>query len=62
MTVFETPTGTLELIDFMPVGRTRAASTHDYVTLNAPGWVVRRLRCLSGRVDATVRFRPRGPG
>ncbi|CUH39065.1 Trehalase [Jannaschia seosinensis] len=61
-TCFETATGTLELVDFMPVGRTRTASVHDYVTLNAPGWVVRRMRCLSGRVDLTSRFRPRGAG
>ncbi|TFL17505.1 glycoside hydrolase family 15 protein [Jannaschia formosa] len=61
-TCFETATGTLELVDFMPVGRTRTASVHDYVTLNAPGWIVRRLRCVSGRVDLTMQFRPRGPG
>ncbi|MBS1302942.1 glycoside hydrolase family 15 protein [Loktanella sp. SALINAS62] len=59
-TQFETETGTLELIDFMPVGRTRTAKVHDYVTLNAPGWVVRRMRCTSGHVDLTVRFCPRG--
>ncbi len=59
-TLFETETGTLELIDFMPVGRKRGASVHDYVTLNAPGWVVRRMRCISGRVGLTTRFQPRG--
>lgn len=59
-TRFETETGTLELVDFMPVGRTRGASVHGYVTLNAPGWVVRRMRCTSGRVSLTTRFRPRG--
>jgi len=59
-TRFETETGTLELIDFMPVGRARTASVHDYVTLNAPGWVVRRMHCTSGHVSLTTRFRPRG--
>lgn len=60
-TRFETATGVLELVDFMPVGRTRGASVHDYVTLNAPGWVVRRMHCVEGRVALTSRFRPRGP-
>jgi GH15 family glucan-1,4-alpha-glucosidase len=59
-TLFETETGTLELVDFMPVGRKRSAAIHDYVTLSAPGWVVRRMRCISGRVRLTTRFRPRG--
>ncbi|MBM9596030.1 glycoside hydrolase family 15 protein [Roseitranquillus sediminis] len=59
-TLFETETGTLELIDFMPVGRTRGARVHDYVTLNAPGWVVRRMRCTSGHATLKTRFRPRG--
>ena len=59
-TCFETETGTLELVDFMPVGRTRGASVHDYVSLNAPGWLVRRMRCTSGRVSLVTRFRPRG--
>lgn len=61
-TRFETETGVLEIVDFMPVGRTRTASVHDYVTLNAPGWLVRRMRCISGRVALTTHFRPRGPG
>ncbi len=61
-TRFETETGVLDVIDFMPVGRTRGASTHDYVTLNSPGWVVRRLHCVSGHVSLDLRLSPRGPG
>jgi GH15 family glucan-1,4-alpha-glucosidase len=60
-TGFDTTNGTVEIIDFMPVGRSRDASVHDYVTLNAPGWIVRRLHCVSGHVDLTMQFRPRGP-
>ena len=61
-TRFETQTGTLDVVDFMPVGRTRGASVHDYVTLNAPGWLIRRLECLEGSVDVTSRFAPRAAG
>jgi GH15 family glucan-1,4-alpha-glucosidase len=61
-TTFETETGVLEVEDFMPVGRTREAGTHDYVSLNAPGWLVRRFTCRSGRVSLTTRFSPRRAG
>lgn len=61
-TVFETKTGALEVVDFMPVGRTRSASAHDYVNLNAPGWLVRRLACLEGEVEVEMRIAPRGSG
>jgi len=59
-TRFATATGVLEVVDFMPVGRARTATVHDYVTLNAPGWLVRRLRCVEGTVELTSRFAPRG--
>ncbi len=58
-TRFETESGTLDVIDFMPVGRARSASVHDYVTLNAPGWLVRRLECVAGTVRVTSRLAPR---
>lgn len=58
-TVFETATGRLEVTDFMPVGRSRGAGVHDYVTLNAPGWLVRRLSCTSGNIEVETRFAPR---
>ncbi len=61
-TRFETAEGTLLVSDFMPVGRSRSAGTHDYVTLSAPGWLVRRFSCEAGKVRFTTRFRPGGPG
>ncbi|MGM0583123.1 MAG: hypothetical protein ACQEUZ_00505 [Pseudomonadota bacterium] len=47
-TRFETERGVLEVLDFMPVGRSREAGVHDYVSLAAPGWLVRHLECRSG--------------
>lgn len=61
-TTFVTSTGVLEVEDFMPVGRRREARVHDYVSLNAPGWLVRRFACLSGRVAVSSRFDPRRSG
>ncbi|WP_372423620.1 glycoside hydrolase family 15 protein [Salinarimonas chemoclinalis] len=60
-TTFVCETGVLEVTDFMPVGRSRAAGAHDYVDLNAPGWLVRRLACTRGRIGVTTCFSPRGP-
>ena len=60
-TVFEGPDGTLELLDYMAVGRRSGAGAFDYVTLNAPGWMIRRVRALSGSPRLTMRFRPAGP-
>ena len=61
-TVFVTETGTGAVTDFMPVGRSRDASVHDYVSLNAPCWLVRRFEALDGEVRFKSRIRPRGPG
>ena len=60
-TRFDTPDGTLEVLDFMPVGREPDAGAFDYVTLVAPCWMVRRMRVVSGRVRVRMRFRPGGP-
>jgi len=60
-TVFVTRTGTGVVTDFMPVGRSRDAGVHDYVSLNAPSWLVRRFEALDGHVRFTTRIRPRGP-
>ena len=57
-TVFSTSDGEVALTDFMPVGRRLDATTHDYVTLNAPGWLVRRIEGLHGAVELVVRYRP----
>ena len=60
-TVHEGPEGTLEVLDLMPVGRRADAGTYDYTTLAAPGWMVRRMRVLQGRVDVTMRLTPGQP-
>ena len=57
-TTFLTEAGRMEVTDFMPVGRSPSASTHDYTSLSAPGWLVRIVECLSGRVPVRVRYRP----
>ena len=61
-TVFVTKTGTGAVTDFMPVGRSRDASVHNYVLLNAPCWLIRRFEVLDGHVRFKTRIRPRGPG
>ena len=58
VTTFETAAGALAVTDFMPVGRALDARMHDYVGLNAPNWVVRRVEVLAGEVDVEVRYRP----
>jgi len=57
-TVFATDAGEVALTDFMPVGRKLDASTHDYVSLVAPGWLVRRVTGLRGRVRIAMRYVP----
>ncbi|MGE0313520.1 MAG: glycoside hydrolase family 15 protein [Lautropia sp.] len=61
-TEFVTETGVLAVDDFMPVGRSRDASVHDYVSLTSPSWLVRRFECLDGTVSFATRFAPRGAG
>jgi GH15 family glucan-1,4-alpha-glucosidase len=57
-TVFATADGEVALTDFMPVGRGLDAGAHDYVSLNAPGWLVRRVEGLKGTVELIIRYRP----
>ena len=57
-TVFDAPGGQVRLTDFMPVGRQLDTSVHDYVTLNAPGWLIRRLEGVAGEVEVEIRYRP----
>ncbi len=57
-TVFSSPQGRIALTDFMPVGRQFDAGTHDYTSLNTPGWLVRRVEGLEGRVDLEILYRP----
>lgn len=57
-TTFRTARGQLVVRDFMPVGRRPDAGTHDYVSLNAPHWLVRIAECTEGTVPVHIRFRP----
>lgn len=59
--VQEGPDGAIEIIDLMPVGRRSDAGAYDYVTLAAPGWVIRRVRALRGDPIVRFRFAPAGP-
>jgi len=55
---FETATGVARVTDFMPVGRGASAGVYDYVSLTAPGWLVRRIEVLSGHVVVEIGYRP----
>ena len=57
-TVFTTGQGSVAVTDFMPVGRKLDAGVNDYVHLNAPAWIVRRVECLQGGVDMAIAYRP----
>lgn len=57
-TTFTTASGVVTLTDFMPVGRRPGAGTHDYVSLNAPGWLIRRIEGRRGRVALDIDYRP----
>ena len=57
-TEFATANGRVAVTDCMPVGRTLDAGTHDYVCLNAPGWLMRRVEGLEGEVTLAVEYRP----
>jgi GH15 family glucan-1,4-alpha-glucosidase len=58
-TVFITEAGgKVSVTDFMPVGRRLDAGLNDYVHLNAPGWIVRRVEGLAGTVRMQTRYRP----
>ena len=57
-TVFSAASGEVAVTDFMPVGRQLDAGVNDYVRLNAPAWIVRRIECLRGTVDMETAYRP----
>jgi GH15 family glucan-1,4-alpha-glucosidase len=56
-TVFTTAAGRVAVTDFMPVGRAPEADPADYVTLNAPGWLVRIVEGLEGHCELRVKYR-----
>ena len=55
------PDGAIEIIDFMPVGRRSDAGPYDYVTLAAPGWMVRLVRAIEGSPSIIMRMLPAKP-
>jgi alpha,alpha-trehalase len=57
-TVFDAPKSRVRVLDVMPVWRRPDAGTHDYVTLDAPGWIVRRVQCDRGPVRIPLTFKP----
>lgn len=57
-TRFSTRQGDIAVTDFMPVGRRRDAGTHDYVDLNAPGWLIRIVEGVQGTAPTRIRYRP----
>lgn len=57
-TTFESGQGRVAITDFMPVGRKPGMEPDDYVSLNAPGWLVRVIEGLEGRAVVRVRYRP----
>lgn len=57
-TQFSTDGGSVAVTDFMPVGRQPGTETHDYVNLNAPGWLVRIIDGVQGTVPLHVSYRP----
>ena len=56
--VFTTATGRVRVVDLMPVGRREGAGAHDYTSLRAPHWLVRRVEALEGEVEMATTYRP----
>ncbi len=54
--------GAVTVTDFMPVGRKPGTGAADYVSLNLPGWIVRIVACLTGRMRLRACYRPSGSG
>lgn len=57
-TEFHPASGRIAVTDFMPVGRTADARPHDYVSQNAPNWLVRKVEGLQGEVVIESIYRP----
>jgi GH15 family glucan-1,4-alpha-glucosidase len=56
-TSFTTDTGAVHLTDFMAVGRDGTAGAFDYVSLEAPAWLIRRIEGVSGEVELDFALR-----
>lgn len=57
-TTLHTRTGDARLTDFFPVARQPGAGLHDYVSLTAPGCIVRVIEGLTGEVTLRGRYAP----
>ena len=53
-----TDAGALIVTDFMVVGRAPHAGVYDYVSLRAPGMLIRRIECVRGQVSIDAVYRP----
>ncbi len=51
-------TGRVRVVDFMPLGRRDGAGPHDYTSVRAPHWLVRRVEALEGEVEMVTVYRP----
>lgn len=56
-TVFTTPEGQASVTDFMPIRRRAEVAENDYVTVDAPGWLIRIVDGLQGRTVLDVHYR-----
>lgn len=56
-TEFRSERGSVAITDFMPLGRRPDAGANDYVSVNAPGWLVRRIEGTGGSIELDVEFR-----
>lgn len=56
-TTFQSGKDRMAVTDFMPVGRRPGVQADDYVSLNAPGWLLRVVEGLEGRAAVRVRYR-----
>lgn len=57
-TIFTARSGRVSLTDLMPVGRAPGVAVDDYVTLSAPGWLVRIVEGIEGRVPLRICHQP----
>lgn len=57
-TAFTTANGHVAITDFMPVVRRPGMPDDDYVTIDAPGWVIRIVEGVHGEAVVDVRLRP----
>lgn len=57
-TAFSSRDGEAIVTDFMPVGRCPGSSTHNYVDLVAPHWLVRTIAIQHGSMELRIQYKP----